>query len=199
MTRNKSPKPGRSSTAPLSSEMLKAANLPRRESKLRINPSSDVVKLSFGVRSTAQGIDFGSPSEKTGKASTSTRVDNHWSSLLQSVASGGISDVLGGGGLLSASLDYLSSAVSNLFGGGSEESVKPLVRFELPEAQDRTVYVAGSGGLSERPAATRSGGTSYETVPKSSEGSQTQKGEIIKTIKNALLTSSSLNDIIGEL
>ncbi|MFL6546034.1 MAG: hypothetical protein ACJ8LM_12755 [Candidatus Udaeobacter sp.] len=69
----------------------------------------------------------------------------------------------------------------------------------MPDAQGQTLYRNGTAlstvqrGLAEQRFAIE--GSTKSDV----QANQLQQAKIVQTIKNALLTSSSLNDVIGEL
>jgi hypothetical protein len=158
-----------------------------------LNPggSRDLTRLGVGAQSRTTPLSFGSPSGKGSQSSTRSSNGGSWANLLGSTSSTGISDLIGGGGLLSAGLDYLTGGIASLFGGGSETVSEPLTRFTLPEAQDHTLYTSGV----HAPGTANTSGADAQPV----QLSQSSKSAIIQTVKNALLTSSSLNDVIGEL
>jgi hypothetical protein len=158
---------------------------------LKPGGSRDLTRVALGAQTSSKPLSFGSPSGKASRSSAKTSNAGSWTNLLGSVSSTGISDLIGGGGLLTAGLDYLSSGIAGLFGGASEKASEPLTRFTLPDAQAQTVY---TGGMHVSGSANASGA---DTQPV--QLSQSSKSAIIQTVKNALLTSSSLNDVIGEL
>jgi hypothetical protein len=84
-------------------------------------------------------------------------------------------------------LGSILSGISKLFGGGSDaKTPPPLVEFELPTPVAETVYLSSHRSRSEaRPYATT--------------GSSNQNAQIVQAVKHALLTSSSLNDVIAEI
>lgn len=142
----------------------------------------------------AAPISFGKPSQavgsKSGNSSTSVL-----SSLLGKKQSGVASKLLGGG-LLSFGLNSLFSSFEDMFGSSKPESLPALQRFSLPDSRDETRYVNSQGISSENMGgqARQSSSPVYNSV----STSQQQKA-IVDAVKSALLTSSSLNDVIGEL
>ncbi len=149
------------------------------------------------------GIKFGSPSSNR---TTASQGASEWANLLKQTASGGISSAFGGG-LLSAigGVGGLVSSIAGLF-GGSKKTEAPLTLFQLPNSQAQTVFVssksAGSASLN-----TSSGGVSGSSNGSSSttgqavqsQTFQNQSVEIAQAVKQALLNSSSLNDVIAEI
>lgn len=166
-------------------------------SNLKISASADLQRLSSDDRRTARAIEFGSPSRATTTHAVAT--GSSWTNLLEKTASGSISDLLGEGGPLSSGVSYLVSGLSKLLGGSSEPAVQPLVRFALPESQDQTLYSNGNGLSSVQSSITRQESPVYGGSQGTSYSEQAQKAQMVQTIRNAILTSSSLNDVIGEL
>lgn len=154
-----------------------------------LNPGAarDLIRLGVGAQTSTRALPFGSPSDKGNRSSSKASKGTNWSGLLGTTSSSGISDLLSGGGLLSAGLDYLSSGISSLFGGVSQSEPDPLTRFALPNTLDQTMSVNGAQTSTANPSGV------YAQL------SQASKSAIVQTVKNAILTSSSLNDVIGEL
>jgi hypothetical protein len=117
-----------------------------------------------------------------------------------------LSGALGGIG----GLGSLISGIVGLFGGG-KNTPPPLVEFQLPASVDQTVYLSDGrssvyqGNVTERANASNgSGGIYNEGTQKSASGAteqsvQYQSAQIAAAVKNALLNSSSLNDVIAEI
>jgi hypothetical protein len=139
----------------------------------KLNAVNDLTKLPNGNLPLLKGIQFGLPSNTGVKLSSSAGTGNEWTSLIKT-ASGGAADLIVGG-FLESGVNSLISGLTSLFGGGKNEA--PLVRFTLPNSQQQTMYV-NSGGLSAS--------ASFQT-------------NVAQAVKNALLTSSSLNDVISEI
>lgn len=174
-------------------DILKTINQATSSRTPKLGSPGDLTGLSLGSQSSVRPLEFGTPSNKGTTSSSSSKSSNSWTSLLGSISTGGVSDLIGGGGLLSAGLDYLSNGFASLF-GGSTITAAPLTRFELPDSQDQSI------SINHAPATTS--GTTTSGLYNSSQPSQlsqTSKVQIVQTVKNALLTSSSLNDVIGEL
>jgi hypothetical protein len=135
----------------------------------------------------ARGIDFGRPSSNP----AAKEEPNPFLELAKRSASGGISKALGGGGVLGAlgGLGGLVSQITSLF-GGSKKSETPLTLFQLPDSINQTVTIG-----SQKSATTPENGFNSN----GGATSQDQSAYIVKVVKNALLTSSSLNDVISDL
>lgn len=156
--------------------------------------SSDTRPSSLSGRTAPIGIKFGSPS--SGRSSTSQSSGGEWGNLLKQTASGGVASVFSGGLGSIAGLGGLISGIASLFGGGGGNSaLPPLVDFQLPVSQTQTVYVSSSG------ASTHEGSPTLPTNNSGPTGSpfQYQSTQIAQAVKNALLNSSSLNDVIAEI
>lgn len=160
----------------------------------------DSKSLSLGSKDAPTGIQFGRPS--------STRISslpssNMAASLISQTASGGIAGVLGGFGSI-LGLGGLVSGLTSLFGGGAK-TLSPLVEFTLPDSQQQTVYVSSKGSTTMQGTdvdSTTSSSSSMPAQPGAATAGQTaqmQSSQIVQTVKNALLNSSSLNDVIAEI
>jgi hypothetical protein len=114
------------------------SNLP---AETLIKPAADASakSSSFGAKVTATSIKFGNPSQSVQSVSNGS---TNWAQLASSVASGGLTSLLGGAGSLG--LGSIVSGLIGLFSGGSK-SLPALPLFALPDSQDATVYT-GSGG-----------------------------------------------------
>jgi hypothetical protein len=97
-------------------------------------------------------------------------------------------------------------------GGGGRKTLPPLVDFQLPSSQEQTLYVGSKGssvyqgnvGAASVPAPgtklySNAGQLQTSGSSPSAEWIQEQSGQIAEAVKNALLNSSSLNDVIGEI
>jgi hypothetical protein len=188
---------GKGPTSP-SVDLLKSINQGPSPRALRVGPSGDLTRLQVGGQLRAKPIQFGSASDKAAKNSSTKKSGSTWMGLLESVSTGGLSDLLGGGGLLSTGLDYVNSGLQGIFGAGSNPVPEPLSRFSLPDSQDQSIYVDGPQTATEAKASSNISSGLYDNS-QSSRLSQLTKTEIVQTVKNAILTSSSLNDVIGEL
>lgn len=133
----------------------------------------------------AKSINFGSPSS----AGTSrSQGGAEWANLLKQTASGGISGGLGGGGILSA-LGGFGGLVSTFakFFGGETKTEAPLIRFQLPDSQNQLVFASSH----------QTGNSSSQSMH--DQPPQWQNAHITEAVKQALLNSSSLNDVIAEI
>jgi hypothetical protein len=104
--------------------------------------------------------------------------------LLKSTTSGGglvgtLASVAGFGPII--------SGIASLFGGGGSKTSEPLVQFQLPASQQQVITI---GGSAPNPAI---------YGPPSATSAAQQNAQIINTVKQALLNSSVLNDVIAEI
>jgi hypothetical protein len=177
-------------------------------STTRISAAADLRKLSGDSVLVPKNIQFGSPSNAGTKSHSSTSAGNEWKNLLKT-ASSGVSSVIGGG-FLESGISSLVSGLTSLFDGGNAKNEAPLVRFTLPESQQQTMYITSEGlsktasseGISASSINTGSlqnlkSGAVYQGTPL--QGPVYRQSEIVQAVKHALLTSSSLNDVIAEI
>ena len=170
-------------------------------SNTKISALTDLHKLSMGTTLAPKGIQFGSPSGAGVKSRTSSSTENQWTNLLKSAASGGVTSLLGGG-FLESGIDSLLSGLTSLFDGGStQKSETPLLRFALPDSQQDSMYINSEGlsSNSSNVADTQSARSTGIYGSLQSQEMSYKQSEIVKAVKSALLTSSTLNDIIAEI
>jgi hypothetical protein len=164
----------------------------------KVSMSADFQKLSIGSTLTPKAIQFGSPSSVGSTSRALTGSGDEWTKLLNNATSSSIGSLIGGG-FLESGINSLISGITDLFdGGGKSES--PLVRFALPDSQQKTMHVS-SEGLSSSAGNIASPqnndkGQAYKDVQ---QGPLYGQSQIVQAVKNALLTSSTLNDIIAEI
>lgn len=169
---------------------------------------SDIKASGVNGSVEAKGIQFGSPSSSR---SSSTTTASGWSNLLKQVASGGGAASALGGGLGSiAGIGSLISGVLHLFGGGSSSQTLPaLVRFQLPASETETAYIGSQSRSVLQGAASEQSIRSTTQPVYAPSGTQNSAGTtspvtydstaITQAVKQALLNSSSLNDVIAEI
>lgn len=166
---------------------------------------SDIRAFTINGAAEAKGIQFGGPSSTR---TSSPTTQSGWSNVLTQVATNGAANTFRSA---LGSIGGLGSLISGIFhmfsGGNSKASLPPLVRFQLPSSQTETAYIgsqsrtvlAGAGTQQSirsttqpiyAPAGTQKSATSspvYDTAA------------ITQAVKQALLNSSSLNDVIAEI
>lgn len=148
---------------------------------------SGLQAISLSATRTLTGIDFGSPSSPS-STSTSTSGSN-WTNLLEHTASRSLTSAVKGTFSLAdlGGIGSILSGISKLFGGGSDaKTLPPLVESDLPSPVAETVYLSSRGSKTE-------------VSPYATTGSSNQNAQIVQAVKHALLTSSSLNDVIAEI
>ncbi|HEY7306506.1 MAG TPA: hypothetical protein VH601_20440 [Bryobacteraceae bacterium] len=152
-----------------------------------------------------KSIQFGTPSST--KTTTSSSNGNSWSKLLTQTASGGLASALGNGFGSIGGLGSVVSGLVHLFGGGSKPETSPLARFQLPNSKTQTVYI-GSQRTSVLQGAAFEQSIKTDSQPiYSSTGAHmsappsqhVDAATIVQTVKQALLSSCSLNDVISEI
>src|SRR3954469_9154152 len=168
-------------------------------STMKLSASGELTRLGMNDRRTPTAISFGSPSDNGSSGSKSTSSGSDWSNLLQKAVSGGINDLFGGG-ILSDGISYLVSGISSLFGG--EDPATPLKRYTLADSQESTLYRGAQGLMasdSDAPATAPTSRGIYTASSGQAKATPLQDAQVVQAVKKALLTSSSLNDIISEL
>jgi hypothetical protein len=181
------------------------------DTTLSARSSNDTRRNSSGD-AAIRSIEFGKPSQSSSKPSSSS--GSEWTNLLKHTASGGIASALSGGLGSIGGLTSLISGIMHLFGGGGgKKALPPLVDFRLPESQQQTLFLSSKrnslhqGSVAETtgvrsPGAGMYGNANQRHTSGPSSGTQwieEQSGQIAEAVRNALLNSSSLNDVIGEL
>ncbi len=168
---------------------------------------SDIRASTISGSTEAKGIQFGGPSS-TRSSSTSTQ--SGWSKLLTQVATNGAASAFGSALGSIGGLSSLISGIFHLFGGGSSKAtLPPLVRFQLPTSQTETAYIGAQSRTVLQGAATeQSIRSSTQPIYAPAETHKTANtsssvtydtAAITQAVKQALLNSSSLNDVIAEI
>jgi hypothetical protein len=190
--------------------VTKLTNLSRSEAKptsrssliSQTQSAAGLKRSSLNVKS-AGAIQFGSPSHNT---ISNTKESSELSNLIRQSSSGGVSNVLGGG--LVGTLGGLGSLFSHFAGwfGRDQAAEEPLTLFHLSDSQTQEVSISSDSGDSSNGPAQRLGlyspaTNSTKPINEINQGSdlQAQRAQIVETVRLALLTSSSLNDVIGEI
>ena len=179
------------STASPSSTKGGAIGVLKDLSARRSSPSS--------TGSIGQALNFGTPHIKT--SIPVGHAGSQWMSALSSAAGSG--NGLLGGGLLSAGGFGFIGQLLNFFGGGKSSPAAP-VQFQLPASQQQTLNVTPPGTSSSvsvgvHPLSPSSQGSGLYQQIGSTVPSHLQSLQVVQIVKQALLTSSSLNDVISEI
>jgi hypothetical protein len=162
--------------------------------------SSATRTLSLSAKPLGTALAFGKPSSA---GTTTSSAGSVLTGLLKQTASGGIASALGGGLSGLFGLGSIISGFVSLFGGG-KSALPPLVQFQEPAAQDLISYIS-SGSRSSAPSAASRVSVSNPGTTNTPGGQQTtstyqyQSTQIAQAVKQALLNSSSLNDVIAEI
>ena len=168
----------------------KLPGLPRVPSAPGVSTKATPLRSSGGSKlggfndGSAQPINFGKASRA---ATRNSQAGSTWSNLLSSTTSGGLVGTLSGVAGFSGGISSLISGLTGLLGGG-KTAPPALVAYQLPIAQQQTI----STGSSVSTPGVYGG-------PPSTSPFATHGGQIVQTVKQALLNSSSLNDVITEL
>ena len=160
--------------------------------------------LSEGASEKLQSIQFGKPSSDTNSTSSGSSL---LGGLLSKTASGGLASALSGGLSSFAGLGGLISGITSLFGGPSKAASSPLVLFSLPDSIQQTAYVTSNRADTNvgHPVDASASSAIYTTsavvneVGRAPLSATTDSSSIAQAVKNALLTSNSLSDVIAEI
>ena len=150
-----------------------------------------VKSLGLSELVTAKPIDFGQPSRssRSGGGASSTR-------SVTSLLENGLLSFVGGG----FGIGSLISGIEGLF--GEREKPEPdLVRFALPDSQNRSMSI-GQGRdaeISGKPGSSASSNGSPSASSMDSQWFMDHSADIAKAVKDAMLHSNSLNDVISEV
>jgi len=167
-----------------------------------------VKNLAEGSSEKLESIQFGKPSSNNTSTAPNSNV---LSGLLSHAASGGLASALTGGLSSFAGLGGLISGIASFFGGSSKAAPPPLALFSLPNSIQETAYIGSQDTASHAgesidqgaKQATRSGvytsGGLVTNTGRSASPALTDGSYIAQAVKNALLTSSSLSDVIAEI
>jgi len=147
----------------------------------------------------AQALNFG----KFHTTATASASGSQWGNLLGAATSGGASSLISGGILSSGALGFVGKLLS-LFGGSKSAPAAP-TPFVMPASQQETLNVGSSTGSSSVSLGVQSSvnagganGPAYQ-VNSTPNDHATQSAQVVSIVKQALLTSSSLNDVISEI
>ena len=161
---------------------------------------------SLTASSSLTGIRFGNA---PGSALTSSATGGQWANLLKQAASGsGVASAFSGG---LSGLGGIGSIVSGIMGlfGGNKNSLPALTAFHLPDSQEHSAsvraasYSVNTGQISSSATADGANG-SPGTAQSASSNFDSQwfldnSNNIAQAVKNAMLNSNSLNDVVSEV
>jgi len=162
----------------------KAPSVPKVAATTTPPQDSSVSKIGGFNNGRAQPINFGNASRA---ATRNPQTSSTWSKLLSSTTSGGLANTLSGAAGFSGGISSIIAGLTNLFGGG-KTAPPALVAYQLPTSRQQTISIGSSVST-----------PGVYGGPESTTPFQNQGGQIIQTIKQALLNSSSLNDVITGL
>jgi hypothetical protein len=200
MAKSKNKLPGSSKLRPPASAISSVTGSTEKNVKPSRPADARVLSLSETVKSAS--IRFGTPSSSGTSAS---QPGSDWTNLLKQTASGGIASALSGGLGGIGGLGSLISGIVGLFDGGKKSPPPPLVEFQLPASIDQSVYLTGGRTAVHQENVTGDAHGIYSTSMQTGDSGlngqslRYQSTEIAAAVKNALLNSSSLNDVIAEI
>ncbi len=141
-------------------------------------------KASGFSKSAPQPVNFGRASRA---ATKSPATSSTFSKLLSASTPGGLGGAVSQAAGFGGGIASLISGLTSLF-GGSKNAPPALAAYQLPTAQSQTI---SAGSILAIPGVY--GG------PAGPAFTDNQAHHIVQSVKNALLNSSALNDVIAEL
>jgi hypothetical protein len=149
-------------------------------------PRRDRAVSKFGAlnQGTVQPISFGKASRA---ATRKPQTTSAWSHLLAATTSGGLVGTLSGALGFSGGISSIISGLVSLF-GGAKSAPPALVAYQLPTSQQQTISIGSSVAT-----------PGVYGGPEPTTPFHNQNGQIVQAVKQALLNSSSLNDVITGL
>jgi len=130
-------------------------------------------------------VSFGRPPQSSTKSSQS---GSQWSNLLTQTTSSGLAGAFSSAAGFGGGIGSIISGFASLFGGGGKSAPPALVEYQMPASQQQLVTIGSP---------TQAAGN-YAGPQPASPFEQTS-AHIVQAVKQALLNSSSLNDIIAEI
>ena len=180
----------------LASGSISGGNLPKPS--IARDPSGQAQNVSK-AGTVVQALNFGSLHTKvTGSGGGST-----FGTLLNAASSGGASSLISGGILSVGGLGFIGKLLG-LFGGSKSTPAAP-TPFVMPASQVQTLNIGSSSNSSSVALGVQSSvngssqsGPAYQ-VNSSPNDHAAQSAQVVQIVKQALLTSSSLNDVVSEI
>jgi hypothetical protein len=155
--------------------------------------------------SSIQQTQTGATQDNTQALTTNTSSKSSGGSSLGSTLGGIASSFLGGG----LTLSPLISGLISLFGGGSSQSPAPPLPFKLPPAVDYNAGISAGSPGQATPVSYGEGGQpqaansapqiSIQVNAMDSQSFLDHSDDIASAVRQAILTSNSLNDVLSEL
>jgi len=179
----------------LGSGTTSSASLPKPSTPKNASGQSLSVPKAGTV---AQALKFGKFHANVAASASGSQ----WGNLLSAASSGGASSLLSGGILSSGTLGFVGKLLS-LFGGSKPAPPAP-TPFVMPASQQETLNVGSSTGSSSVSLGVQSGVSAGRNGPvyqinSTPNDHAAQSAQVVSIVKQALLTSSSLNDVISEI
>jgi hypothetical protein len=145
---------------------------------------SSVSKIGSLTSSAIKSVSFGKASSAATKIPTNTSA---WSHLLSGASSGGLAGTVSSAAGFGGGIGSLFSGLASLFGGG-KTAPPALTAYQLPVTHEQTASIGSSVST-----------PGVYGGPASSAPFEAQNNQIVQSVRQALLNSSSLNDVIAEL
>ena len=158
---------------------------PKSTPKATALRGTGVAKVAAFSSKQLTPVSFGRPSQTTTKSSQS---GNQWSNLLTQSTSGGLAGTFSSAAGFGGGIGSIIAGFASLFGGGGKSAPPALVEYQMPTSQQQLVTIG-----SAIPAVGNYAG------PQAAAPFEQQSAHIVQAVKQALLNSSSLNDIIAEI
>jgi hypothetical protein len=177
----------------------------------------DLKSVSLLSKTSLTGIQFGSPSSSASSSAGSNSSGSAWASLFEQTTSGGgltglLTSGIAGIGKIGP-IGSIVSGIADLFGGGGKPTLPDLTRFQLPTSQEQTIYIGSQGTTAyqgnavQQAVTTQPSGGAYsasgqgQSTPSSADPQWflDNSNYIAQAVKNAMLNSNSINDVVSEV
>jgi hypothetical protein len=159
--------------------------------KLAAPRQQDLRTSSSAADLIPKGVTFGAPSSS---GTSNAKSGTNWGGLVSGFQSGGLAGAFGGGLSSITGLGGVISGILGLFGGGKTQ-LPPLVKFQLPNTQEENITITNGTAQAYSSGVQASTTSQIAKAPNPNASSQ----QIVQAVKEALLNSSSLNDVISEI
>jgi hypothetical protein len=163
-------------------------------------PNPGTSSAGFGGRTNTELVSDVFAGLSASSQSSSSNAPEELLGIVKKTATNGLLSAIGGGLNALGGIGSVVSGLVDFFGGDDMPSAPTLVKFQLPDAISQTAYVSGSGfqtyqGNVVQPISRGSSSQSSSAA----QALRYQSGEIAQAVKRALLNSSTLSDVIGEI
>jgi len=132
-------------------------------------------------------VSFGRPSQAS-TSTNSSQSGSQWSNLLTQTTSSGLAGTFTSAAGFGGGIGSIIAGFASLFGGGGKSAPPALVEYQMPASQQQLVTIGGATPVVGNYAG-----------PQAVAPFEQQSAHIVQAVKQALLNSSTLNDIIAEI